>query len=97
MIVAVLAAGAGCGTPAATAGHATAATPVRTDVPEPATAPPVAQRPAGQVVALPDGPEGLAVDARDGILAARIRQPAGVAGSQLEMIDPGTPRTPVPH
>src|SRR5882762_9933299 len=69
MIVAVLAAGAGCGTPAATAGHGTAAAPVRTDVPEPATAPPVAERPAGRVVALPGGPEGLAADARDGILA----------------------------
>jgi sugar lactone lactonase YvrE len=79
MIVAVLAAGAGCGTPAATAGHGTAAAPVRTDVPEPATAPPVAGRPAGRVVALPGGPEGLAVDARDGILAVGIRQPAGVA------------------
>lgn len=99
MIVAVLAAGTGCGTPAATAGHGTAASPVRTDVPEPATAPPVAQRPAGRVAALPGSPEGLAVDARDGILAVGIRQPAGVAlvnaatGRERRLIRlPGAPR-----
>jgi hypothetical protein len=51
----------------------------RTDVPEPATAPPVARRPAGTVVALPGGPEGLAIDVPDGILAVGIRRPDGVA------------------
>jgi sugar lactone lactonase YvrE len=72
---------------------------VRTDVPEPATAPPVARRPAGRVVTLPGDPEGLAVDARDGILAAGIRQPAGVAlvdvatGRERRVIRlPGAPR-----
>jgi DNA-binding beta-propeller fold protein YncE len=91
MIGAVLAAGTGCGTSATPPGPGSAITPAagqtrapsaaaeRTDVPEPATAPPAGQRPAGRVVALPGGPEGLAVDARDGLLAAGIRQPAGVA------------------
>ena len=51
----------------------------RTDVPEPATAPPVSQSPAGTVVSLPGDPEGLAVDARDGVLAAGVRDPDGVA------------------
>jgi sugar lactone lactonase YvrE len=77
-----LAGAAGCG-PAAGPGPAGSAAPppsvVRTDVPEPATAPPVARRPAGLVVALPGGPEGLVVDAAAGILAAGIRRPAGVA------------------
>ncbi len=53
----------------------------------PATAPPLAQRPAGQVVALAGGPEGLAVDARDAILSVGIQQPAGVA-----LVDAGTGR-----
>ena len=111
MTGAALAAGAGCGTSATPPGPGPAATPaagpprapsaaaVRTDVPEPATAPPVAQRPAGRVVALPGDPEGLAVDARDGILAAGIRQPAGVAlvdaatGRERRIIRlPGAPR-----
>ena len=51
----------------------------RTDVPEPASAPPVTQRPAGTVVALPGDPEGLAVDPNDKILAAGVRDPDGVA------------------
>ena len=67
----------GCGSPG-TAG---------TGAPEPATAPPLAQRPAGQVVALAGGPEGLAVDAHDAILAVGIQQPAGVA-----LVDAGTGR-----
>ena len=75
------------------------AAPARTDVPEPATAPPVAQRPAGRVVTLAGGPEGLAVNARDGILAVGIRQPAGVAlvdaatGRERRIVRlPGAPR-----
>jgi sugar lactone lactonase YvrE len=71
----------------------------RTDVPEPATAPPVAHAPAGTVVALPGDPEGLAVDARDGILAAGLRDPDGVAlistttGREQKMIHlAGAPR-----
>jgi sugar lactone lactonase YvrE len=111
MIVAVVAAGAGCGAPAAAHGPGSAGTPAartdqpeptaaaRTDVPEPATAPPAAQRPAGRVVPLPGGPEGLALDARDGILAVGIRQPAGVAlvdavtGRERRVIRlPGAPR-----
>ena len=55
-------------------------------VPEPATAPPVTQRPAGRVVALAGGPEGLAVDARDG--DSRRRDPQA---------DLGTRGTPVPR
>ncbi len=55
--------------------------------PEPATAPPLTQRPAGQVVALPGGPEGVAVDARDAIVAVGIQQPPGVA-----LVDAGTGR-----
>lgn len=101
MIVAVLGAGAGCAARVTPSQDGSAGTPaaVRTDVPEPATAPPVARRPAGRVVALPGGPEGLAVDARDGILAAGIRQPAGVAligaatGRERRIIRlPGAPR-----
>jgi sugar lactone lactonase YvrE len=115
MIGALLAAGAGCGTSAAPPGpgpaaspaaspaagqtRAPSAAPAATDVPEPATAPPAARRPAGRVVALPGDPEGLAVDARDGILAAGIRQPAGVAlvdaatGRERRIIRlPGAPR-----
>jgi DNA-binding beta-propeller fold protein YncE len=68
-------------------------------VPEPATAPPVTRRPAGRVVALAGDPEGLAVDARDGIVAAGIRQPDGVAlvdaatGRERQVIRlPGAPR-----
>jgi DNA-binding beta-propeller fold protein YncE len=87
LAAAVLTAGAsaGCASggpgPTAAGGPTAAAKPAaaRTDVPEPATAPPVTRRPAGRVVAMPGAPEGLAVDARDGILAVGIRQPAGVA------------------
>ena len=68
-------------------------------MPEPATAPPVAQRAAGRVVPLPGSPEGLAVDARDGILAVGLRRPAGVAlvnaatGRERRMVRlPGAPR-----
>lgn len=101
MIVAVLGSGAGCATRVTPSPDGSAATPaaVRTDVPEPATAPPVLQQPAGRVVALPGGPEGLALDAGDGILAVGIRQPAGVAlvdaptGRERRIIRlPGAPR-----
>jgi len=71
----------------------------RTDVPEPAKAPVLTRRPAGVVVALPGGPEGLAVDAGAGILAVGIRQPEGVAlvdtatGRERRVIRlPGAPR-----
>ena len=70
--VAVLAAGCGSGMVGA---------------PEPATAPPLTQRPAGRVVALPGGPEGVAVDARAAVVAVGIQQPAGVA-----LVDAGTGR-----
>ena len=57
------------------------------------------QRPAGRVVALAGGPEGLAVDARDGILAVGIRGQAGVAlvnaatGRERRIVRlPGAPR-----
>jgi DNA-binding beta-propeller fold protein YncE len=52
---------------------------VRTDVPEPATAPALTRRPAGTVVAMPGSPEGLAVDDRDGIVAIGLRSPDAVA------------------
>jgi sugar lactone lactonase YvrE len=94
MVPAVLAAAAvtvaGCGAarpPGAAGPPASRPAAARTDVPEPTTAPPVASRPAGRVVPLPGQPEGLAVDARDAVLAAGIRQPDGVA-----LIDPATGR-----
>ena len=110
MLSTVLAAVAACqtaapgtgpaGTPAPARAHpAATAAPARTDVPEAATAPPVAQRPAGRVVTLAGGPEGLAIDARDGILAVGIRQPAGVVlvnaatGRERRIVRlPGAPR-----
>jgi DNA-binding beta-propeller fold protein YncE len=55
------------------------ATPVRTDVPEPARAPALTQRPAGTVVAIPGAPEGLAVDDLDNLLAVGLRNPDGIA------------------
>lgn len=42
-------------------------------------APPADAEPAGRVVPLPGGPEGLAVDDRDHILAVGVRDPDGVA------------------
>jgi hypothetical protein len=71
----------------------------RTDVPEPATAPPVTRPPAGTVRPLPGEPEGLAVDSGDAILAAGVRTPDGVAlvdtstGRELKVVRlPGAPR-----
>jgi sugar lactone lactonase YvrE len=52
---------------------------VRTDVPEPARAPALTQRPAGTLVPLPGAPEGLAMDASGRILAVGLRSPDGVA------------------
>ena len=51
----------------------------RTDVPEPATAPALSQRPAGTVLPMPGAPEGMAVDGPGGILAVGVRDPDGVA------------------
>jgi len=72
---------------------------VRTDVPEPAKAPSLAQAPAGTVVAMPGSPEGLAVDDPDGILAVGLRRPDAVAlvnvrtGRVRRMVRlPGAPR-----
>src|SRR6266851_1797571 len=76
---------ASCGSTSTAAGRAspsrTASSPavVRTDVPEPAKAPPVTQRPAGTVVALPGAPEGMAVDDSGGILVVGVRSPDGIA------------------
>jgi len=64
-----------CGAPGAASPRAA----VRTDVPEPATAQPLGQRPAGIVRPLPGAPEGMAVDVPDGILAVGVRDPDGVA------------------
>ncbi|HEX3620994.1 MAG TPA: hypothetical protein VHT97_01625, partial [Acidimicrobiales bacterium] len=70
---------------AAAACGAGAAAPARTDTPEPAVAPPLAVAPAGTVVSRPGEPEGLALDARTGILAVGVRNPDGVA-----LVDAGT-------
>ena len=58
----------GCGGPAA-----------GTDLPRAAVAPPVTRTPAGTVVTLPGDPGSLAVDTRDGLLAAGVTDPSGVA------------------
>jgi len=84
LALAVVAAGAGCGTAtvsgaAGPPGAARGPVPVRTDVPEPAKAPPLTKRPAGTVVAMPGAPEGLAVADHDGILAVGLRRPDAVA------------------
>ena len=51
---------------------------VRTDVPEPATAPALDGRPAGVVVPMPGAPEGMAVDVPGGLLAVGVRDPDGL-------------------
>ncbi len=58
----------GCGGPAS-----------GTDLPRAAVAPPVTRTPAGTVVSLPGDPGSLAVDTRDGLVAAGVRDPSGVA------------------
>ncbi len=75
------------------------ATPVRTDVPEPARAPALTRAPAGTVRPLPGAPEGLAVDDADGILTVGLRRPDGLAlvsvltGSVRRVVRlPGAPR-----
>ncbi len=50
-----------------------------TDLPRAAVAPPVTRTPAGTVVTLPGDPGSLAVDPRDGLLAAGVTNPGGVA------------------
>ena len=83
-ILLVAAVCAGCGAagtadPAGSPGAAGRASPVRTDVPEPARAPALTRAPVGTVVPMPGAPEGLAVDDRDGIVAVGLRRPDGVA------------------
>ena len=51
--------------------------PVRTDVPEPAVAPPGAGNPPGQIVKVGGEPEGLALDSRTGLVAVAVRKPDG--------------------
>ena len=58
----------GCGGPAS-----------GTDLPRAAVAPPVTRTPAGTVVSLPGDPGSLAVDSHDGLVAAGVRDPSGVA------------------
>jgi DNA-binding beta-propeller fold protein YncE len=77
----------GCGGPAA-----------GTDLPRAAVAPPVTRTPAGTVVSLPGNPGSLAVDTRDGLLAAGVSDPGGVAliststGREQKVIHlPGSP------
>ena len=95
LALAAAAAGAGCGSaagahraPAGTGGASAgargpsgsvSAASSRTDVPEPARAPALTRAPAGTVLTVPGAPEGLAVDARDGILAVGLRRPDGLA------------------
>lgn len=74
----------GCGATGAATGSAVTSggsepAAVRTDVPEPATAPALDGRPAGVVVPMPGAPEGMAVDVPDGILVVGVRAPDGVA------------------
>jgi hypothetical protein len=76
LTLAVAAAGAGCGTGGA---GDVSATPVRTDVPEPARAPALTRAPAGTVRPMPGAPEGLAMDEADGLLAVGLRRPDGLA------------------
>ena len=74
ILLALAAAGCGTASVSGAAGSPVAAhgpVAVRTDVPEPAKAPPLTERPAGTVVAMPGAPEGLAVDDPDDILAVR--------------------------
>src|SRR5216683_3517272 len=108
IVATLVVAGSGCGPPRISGGHSggrgspgAPGTPVaaRSDVPEPATAPPLTRQPAGVVVALPGAPEGLAVDVPDGILAVGVRRPDGVAlvdaatGRERTLVRlPGAPR-----
>jgi sugar lactone lactonase YvrE len=74
----------GCGATGAASGNAVTGggsepAAVRTDVPEPATAPALDQRPAGVVIPMPGAPEGMAVDVSGGILVVGVRDPDGVA------------------
>jgi sugar lactone lactonase YvrE len=90
LLAVVLGSVAGCGTAAtSSAPQETARGPgtARTDVPEPARAPSLTQRPAGTVVAMPGAPEGLAMDDPGGILAVGLHRPDGVA-----LVDAGTGR-----
>jgi hypothetical protein len=71
----------------------------RTDVPEPAVAPPVKAQPAGRLVPVGGEPEGLAVDPTTHTLAVGVRRPDGVvlmslpAGTVARRIDlDGAPR-----
>jgi hypothetical protein len=90
----------GCGTGGGTAPAAGTRTGAeRTDVPEPATAPPLSRPPAGVVVPVPGAPEGLAVDVPGGILAVGVRNPdglvlvaAGTGRVQKVVRLPGAPR-----
>jgi sugar lactone lactonase YvrE len=58
----------GCGGPAS-----------GTDLPRAAVAPAVTRTPAGTVVSLPGDPGSLVVDTHDGLVAAGVRDPSGVA------------------
>ena len=67
--------------------------------PEPARSPPLAERPAGRVVAVGHKPEGLALDPATGVLAVGLRKPDALAlvdsrrGSVLRRIQlPAAPR-----
>jgi DNA-binding beta-propeller fold protein YncE len=77
----LLAAGCSSGDGSGSAAALTTAPPAtgRTDVPEPAVAPSPTASPAGTVVPVAGAPEGLAVDAADGLVAVGVRGPDGVA------------------
>jgi DNA-binding beta-propeller fold protein YncE len=68
---AVVALAAGCGSQTAISDLPPAA--------EPSQAPPLTQRPAGRVLAVGAGPEGVAVDPRTGIVAVALRDPDRIA------------------
>ncbi len=68
--------------------------------PEPAQSPPLRERPAGRVVALPGRPEGLAFDQRTDQLAVGINEPRGIVAfvdgrsgeTRRQVALPGGPR-----
>jgi DNA-binding beta-propeller fold protein YncE len=74
---------AGCGGGSGSSDGTGASAPRRAA--EPAEAPPLAQAPAGRTAKVGNEPEGVAWDARAGLLAVGLREPA-----QLAFVDPRT-------
>jgi DNA-binding beta-propeller fold protein YncE len=53
--------------------------------PEPAVSPPLEEKPAGEVIGLPSGPEGVVVDSETGLVAVGLRNP-----DELALVDGGS-------